>query len=49
MQLQSHLIHVEDQIQWKKQNQIICKQTIDLAISNHGTLIGLTALVIQLM
>jgi len=56
MQLQSHLMHVPaksfnarlgDQIQWKReQNQIICKkQMIDLAVSNHDTPIGLTALV----
>jgi len=35
MQLQSHLMHVE--------NQIICEQQmIDLVISNCGTLVGLS-------
>jgi len=41
MQLQSHLMRVGDQIQWKKAKQIICEQhTIDLAISKRGKLIG---------
>jgi len=41
----SVLMYVEDQIQWKKAKPIICEQqTIDLAISNCGTLVGLTSL-----
>jgi len=37
---------LETRFSGRKLNQIICeKQTIDLAISNRGTLVGLTALV----